>query len=258
MEQLCQHLPFHPSGLRDCFETQLPHWSPRLPSWVRVHSGAVPCVSLLPPGHSSTSEQRDHAVHKQIPDLHRSPVRSFIRYVRIGGHVLGYVCGGCVLIKAQMKPHGPYHWIGPYLTTGRVKNILERGTQNKYLFINKKNVLGRGNDPLPLSTSPSLDELLNLMETQTMRVESNPGKPRTQGLLWEMRSESPHLSGGRSDWGCQKSVVKCFLAIPGHCPEYASYCSHTVGPTSKSPPTGSAARLAWVWISALSFSGHVI
>lgn len=91
-----------------------------------------------------------------------------------------------------------------------LNNILERGTQNKYLFINKKSILGRGNDPLLLSTSPSLDELLNLMETQTMRVESNLGKPRTQGLLWEMRSESLRWS----DWLGMSEI--CSKTLPGN------------------------------------------
>lgn len=82
---------------------------------------------------SPTSEQRDNEVHKQIPDLHRSPAHSFIM------QGLGVMCrcaagGQGWHFKVQIRVHcGAHHCIGPYLKTGTVKNIL-----------------GRGNDPLAL------------------------------------------------------------------------------------------------------------
>lgn len=56
--------------------------------------------------------------------------------------------------------------------------------------------------PCHSSTSLSPNELLNLMGTQTVRVESDLGKPRTQGSLWEMRP----VSQGREPESLRSSV----------------------------------------------------
>ena len=39
--------------------------------------------------------------------------------------------------------------------------------------------------------------------------------------------------------------IKCFLASPGHCLVYESYCSHTVGPTSLQEPSSRVCGQGW-------------